>query len=228
MHADPGLREVADLTAFIERRDDGLYTDSRGVALVFGRRHHNVLRAIDAKRNSGSGRIAQFYCSNFQPTTYTDKKGRPRRMFIITSAGMEALTGRFTGDDARELRMRLDDGSSIDTGRDRRQFLYVMVSESGLCKVGIARDVESRRATLEAMSGYRLTVVRTFGPFHAAGRLERLIHRSLGAHRKVGEWFACTAQIAVEQIEAARALFGDAVPDDEQQAPGEQQLGLFE
>lgn len=105
MHADPGLHEVADLTAFIERRDDGLYTDSRAVALVFGKLHKNVLRSIDANRRSKNPVIAEFARLNFELCSYDDR-GRPVPMYRMTAKGMAELTMGFTGEKACELRIR--------------------------------------------------------------------------------------------------------------------------
>lgn len=104
MHADPGLHQVADLTAFIERRDDGLYTDSRSVALLFGKRHADVLRSIEKLLHSKRTAIARFAKRNFAFCSYDDR-GRPMPMYRMTAKGMAQLTMGFTGEDAAELRI---------------------------------------------------------------------------------------------------------------------------
>lgn len=55
---------ITDLTAFIARNGTELVTDSRAVALAFGKRHKNVLRTIENMRVSLHPEIVEHYRLN--------------------------------------------------------------------------------------------------------------------------------------------------------------------
>lgn len=99
-----------DLTVFIAREGDMLVTDSRAVALAFGKRHKNVMRTIDRMMRSGRSVIAQHARLNFEPTMYAvpGPKGASRTepMYRMTAKGMSELAMSFSGDAAREVRIR--------------------------------------------------------------------------------------------------------------------------
>ena len=59
------MKSIEDLTVFIARDGAELVTDSRAVALAFGKRHKNVLRTIDRMRASGRALIAEHARLNF-------------------------------------------------------------------------------------------------------------------------------------------------------------------
>jgi len=94
-----------DLTVFIGRYGSELMTDSRAVALAFGKKHKNVLRTIERMRGSVRPLIAGHYRLNFEPVEFVDKKGELRPMYRMTSKGMMELAMSFTGDAARETRI---------------------------------------------------------------------------------------------------------------------------
>lgn len=98
--------EHSDLTAFISRDGGQLITDSRAVALAFGKRHKNVLQTIDRMRVSSRTEIAHHAGLNFQPSEYTDSTGRALPMYRMTAKGMSELAMSFSGDDARVIRIR--------------------------------------------------------------------------------------------------------------------------
>ena len=95
-----------DLTVFIAREGNTLVTDSRAVALAFGKRHKNVLQTIDKMRSSPRPVIAEHYRLNFQPVEFIDQKGERRPMYRMTAKGLSELAMGFSGDDAREVRIR--------------------------------------------------------------------------------------------------------------------------
>lgn len=97
---------IHDLTAFIARDGAELVTDSRAVALAFKKRHKNVLRTIDAMLRSRRPLIAEHARLNFEPSTYKDPTGRDLLMFKMTAKGLSELAMGFSGDDAREVRIR--------------------------------------------------------------------------------------------------------------------------
>ncbi|MGI4735070.1 MAG: Rha family transcriptional regulator [Janthinobacterium lividum] len=67
-------------------------TNSRRVAKGFGRKHKNVLRAIDKLECD-----AQFSRLNFKPSTYLDQRGKEQREVLMTRAGFAFLIMGFTG-----------------------------------------------------------------------------------------------------------------------------------
>lgn len=100
------MQDFSDLTAFIDRHGSELVTDSRAVALAFKKRHKNVLRTIDRMRSSDRSVIADHYRLNFEPVDFTDAKGERRPMYRMTAKGLSELAMGFSGDDAREVRIR--------------------------------------------------------------------------------------------------------------------------
>lgn len=78
-------------------------TDSLAVASEFGRRHDNVVRAIDALRPDLS---PEFDRLNFEEIAYTDSRGRLQRMYRLTQAGFSVAVLGFTGRKAVQLRER--------------------------------------------------------------------------------------------------------------------------
>jgi Rha family phage regulatory protein len=94
------------LTAFIARDGAELVTDSRAVALAFKKRHKNVLQTIDRMMESHRSLIAQHARLNFQPCSYAASNGKLEPMYRMTSKGLSELAMSFSGEDAREVRIR--------------------------------------------------------------------------------------------------------------------------
>lgn len=100
------MQDFSDLTAFIDRRGGELVTDSRAVALAFRKRHKNVLRTIERMRSSSRPLIAEHARLNFEPCSYAGKNGKTEPMYRMTEKGLSELAMGFSGDDAREVRIR--------------------------------------------------------------------------------------------------------------------------
>lgn len=104
------MQDFSDLTAFIDRRDGELVTDSRAVALAFGKRHKNVLRTIDRMRDSKHPEIVEHHRLNFERTMYTvlgpGGAMRSEPMYLMTDKGLSELAMSFSGDQARVIRIR--------------------------------------------------------------------------------------------------------------------------
>lgn len=100
------MKSIEDMTVFIARDGAELVTDSRAVALAFGKRHKNVLRTIDRMRASGRTLIAEHARLNFEPCTYSGQNGKTEPMYRMTAKGLSELAMGFSGDDAREVRIR--------------------------------------------------------------------------------------------------------------------------
>ena len=103
------MNETIDLTIFIAREGNDLVTDSRAVAIAFGKRHKDVLRAIDKRMRSLRPAISEHYRRNFAPVEFVDAKGERRPMYRMTAKGLAELTMGFSGDDACEVRLRFLD-----------------------------------------------------------------------------------------------------------------------
>lgn len=100
------MDQITDLTVFIAKQGDELVTDSRAVAIAFGKQHRNVLRTIEAMRGSAHALIAEHYRLNFERVEYIDAKGEARPMYRMTADGLSELSMSFTGDKARIVRIR--------------------------------------------------------------------------------------------------------------------------
>jgi len=104
------MNDTKDLTLFISQNGAELVTDSRAVAIAFGKRHKNVLRTIDAMRASRHPEIAKHYGLNFEPTSFSvsgpNGGVRSEPMYRMTAKGLSELTMSFSGDAARVIRIR--------------------------------------------------------------------------------------------------------------------------
>lgn len=95
------------------------------------------------------------------------------------------------------------------SGEDFPQ-LYVMAhAESGPCKIGIAKDHEIRRRSVQTGNPNRLTTVWLTVPCHASAKLERQVHTLLADRRLNGEWFEVTVAEASAAVTMPQ-MFGDA------------------
>lgn len=83
--------------------------------------------------------------------------------------------------------------------KDRKGFVYIVVREDGLYKIGMARNVARRLTSLGAAA--RIELVHQF-PCKNRWRSEREMHMIFAGKRKHGEWFALTP----EDIEAIRQV----------------------
>lgn len=87
-----------------------LTTTSLKIADVFGKRHEQVLRAIDKLKNELSDSqhnfvSADFNRLNFQPAEYLDKQGKLRKQYEITFDGFTLLAMGFTGQKAMKFKI---------------------------------------------------------------------------------------------------------------------------
>jgi Rha family phage regulatory protein len=76
-------------------------TDSRAVALAFGKRHKNVLRTIERMHRSGRDLIARHARLNFEPCSYAGQNGKQEPMYRMTAKGLSELAMGFSGDALR-------------------------------------------------------------------------------------------------------------------------------
>ena len=101
--------DLSDLTVFIQRDGNELVTDSRAVAVAFGKQHKDVLRIINRMAVHKRPEIAEHARRNFAPNSYVDQLSRQKPMYRMTAKGLAELTMGFTGDDACVVRIRFID-----------------------------------------------------------------------------------------------------------------------
>lgn len=80
-------------------KDGAVYANSRDVAAFFGKRHADVLRAIDGLECSSS-----FTERNFALSEYMDSTGRKLRSVDMTKDGFVFLVMGFTGQEAARFK----------------------------------------------------------------------------------------------------------------------------
>lgn len=100
------MESITDLTVFIAKQGDELVTDSRAVAIAFGRRHADVLKTIERMVLSPHAEIRQHGERNFSLTSYQDAQGRAKPMYSMTAKGFSEMAMGFTGDRSRIVRIR--------------------------------------------------------------------------------------------------------------------------
>ena len=85
-------------------------------------------------------------------------------------------------------------------------YVYVIAAEySGPCKIGVARDVESRRRSLQTGSPYVLEAhyAHECANYDEARALERACHARLSDSRLEGEWYEIPVSKAIDALQAA-------------------------
>lgn len=97
---------IADLTIFIQQDGDQLVTDSRAVAIAFGKDHKHVLRDIREMLSSDHPEISEHARSNFGLSSYLSAQGRMLPMYRMTRKGFAELAMGYTGDVSRVIRIR--------------------------------------------------------------------------------------------------------------------------
>ena len=85
----------------VYEKNGKFWTDSKAVAEVFGKEHKNVLQSIKELLLVDD---PEFNELNFQPVTYTDKKGEARPMYLLTKDSFAILAMGFTGSKALEFK----------------------------------------------------------------------------------------------------------------------------
>lgn len=81
-------------------------TDSRAVAIAFGKNHRDVLRVVSRMLNSEHPEIAEHGLRNFAQSSYINAQGKQQPMYRMTAKGLSELAMGFSGDQARVIRSR--------------------------------------------------------------------------------------------------------------------------
>jgi len=91
------LPKVIDGIEFVI--NGGVRVSSIEVALSYGKRHSDVIRAIEK-----SGQSQQFTERNFALSEYKDGSGKKNKYYLMTRDGFSCLIMKFTGDKAAQWR----------------------------------------------------------------------------------------------------------------------------
>jgi hypothetical protein len=95
-----------------------------------------------------------------------------------------------------------------DSAPVRNQLLYILKSGSGLIKVGISYDPESRRRALMTGHPFKLEVAYVVEfEENLAASVEELTKSILRYCQKQGEWFDISVDGAVEAVKEARRVY---------------------
>lgn len=122
---------------FVVLSGNKLVTDSRKVAKHFGKRHDNVLRAIESLKKQIPDEFAQL---NFEASSYVDATGRRNTLWHMTKDGFVLLVMGFTGEKA--LKAKLEYIAAFNAMAD-----YISKGQQSLwqqMQALIAREVESK------------------------------------------------------------------------------------
>lgn len=111
------MQDFSDLTVFIDRSGGELVTDSRAVALAFGKKHQHVMRTIRAMHNSAHAEIRGHALSNFGLCSFRAANGRDEPMYRMTAKGLSELAMGFSGEKARIVRIRFVNAFEVVAGR---------------------------------------------------------------------------------------------------------------
>ena len=89
---------IANISDFVQIKDEQVYTTSRIVAEKFGKEHFHVLEAIEEKMKftAPNFRVSE----NFVLDSYVDSTGRTLKQYLITEEGAMLLIMGFTGEKA--------------------------------------------------------------------------------------------------------------------------------
>lgn len=95
-------------------------------------------------------------------------------------------------------------------GPDRAPLHLYVMSWGELTKVGVAKDLVSRRTTLEAHLPAPVKLEWfAIGEAYLIRRAERDVHKALRAHHHHGEWFSCDVETAIECAREKSSSFGE-------------------
>ena len=107
---------IANISDFVQIKDEQVYTTSRIVAEKFGKRHDNVIRDIEATistindaqviENKDFPKIGEIKNDYFTESSYVDSLGRTYKQYLITEDGLALLVMGFTGVDAMRIKLK--------------------------------------------------------------------------------------------------------------------------
>ena len=157
---------IANISDFVQIKDEQVYTTSRIVAEKFGKRHAHIIRDIEAtvstineaqvienkaQPNFGlSEKIAQLKNQPvkndyFVESSYIDSTGRTLKEYLITEDGLALLVMGFTGVDA--MRVKLKFVSEFNRMKNIINNPAQVIAETGSLDALVAFGVTNQRFT---------------------------------------------------------------------------------
>ncbi|MDR1063634.1 MAG: Rha family transcriptional regulator [Azoarcus sp.] len=97
------MNDLFPETLLVSHDGGRIYTDTLRVAAHFGKRHDNVLKAVQRILEMTSNPVRRL---NFEVATYVDAQGKPRLQYLLTEEGFGFVTMGFTGEKAHEWKWR--------------------------------------------------------------------------------------------------------------------------
>ena len=107
---------IANISDFVQIKDEQVYTTSRIVAEKFGKRHDHIIRDIEATistineaqviENKDFPKIGEIKNDYFTESSYVDSFGRTYKEYLITEDGLALLVMGFTGVDAMRIKLK--------------------------------------------------------------------------------------------------------------------------
>jgi len=132
-------------------------TTTLEVARYFGKRHKNVLQAIETLLPQ----LPEINRLNFQPVDYTDAKGENRPTYLLTRDGFILLAMGFTGQKALQFKVAYIDAFNAmeaEIQKDRQWVSGLSESLERICPTPVREEttVRNQRAVklLRAMAAY--------------------------------------------------------------------------
>lgn len=169
----------------IEVRKNEAVTTSLNVAKIFGKRHKNVLRDIDKLISQNKATEDMFTKSE-----YKGGDGKYHRMYYISKDGLPTLLNSFN------IYSLLPNNPKANW-----QGIYIMQQGNGWCKIGITKEFEQRKETIQRQSGHK--IVRSFITDKCSNcrQLENMVHEYFKEVRGYGEWFDVDFDVCKHKIE---------------------------
>lgn len=100
---------ITNLSEFVEIKDEEVYTTSRIVAQKFGKRHADVLEAVENIEKFNELKNPSVKNIYFIADNYIDAKGETRKQYLITEKGAMLLIMGFTGEKAFSIKTKFID-----------------------------------------------------------------------------------------------------------------------
>lgn len=135
----------ANLAELVQPVHEQPMTTSRRVAQMFGKRHDNVLRAINRLLPDLPGEFAHL---NFEASEYTDDTGRTLPEYLLTQDGFIMLAMGFTGREAVYWRSTFIKAFNALGKALRRRQSALMNRERELIRAEVARSHSAVNAIL--------------------------------------------------------------------------------
>ena len=132
------------IEVLVTTKGNELKTDSRKVAMAFGKRHDNVMRDI---RKILPQINEEFNALIFEEVEYTDKKGEKRQMYEMTKDGFMLLTMGYTTPEAMKIKI-----AYIKAFNAMRHKLD-NINTSLISKLLAALEAEKQSAALASIAG---------------------------------------------------------------------------